>query len=660
MEQEIFRTLNAGTKFDKRSCGDAWELFRTGKRSKRSSDISASGSVACDVPLSLDFFGSNEEKEDEVLQGYSHSSEQVHASHDKKRKYDAEQSKNLGTKDKRQRKKRKGKSREETITSSSSAAKGQVRLLVRRNANDDDDDFDSVEPTTSGASKEHNMKMTAQENAIASLRGRMGIRVKGDCVAPPCATFDDMQLGNRIRDTILQNVEKSEYKEPTPIQMQAIPIMLDGRDILAAAPTGSGKTLAFLIPTLVFVEEALSKRKKKKKKKKKKKRKGREKDADGEEDGVDSKSVEVSRGSPSALILAPTRELAAQICREAVRMSRGRSLQIRQLTKANAESMRKISVDLLIATPLRLVHLAREAKVCLKTVKLLVMDEADKLFELGFLEQVDEILALCNSKLQRALFSATLPEGVEDLARTILMNPVRVVVGTRNACNASIEQSLKFVGREDGKLLALRQFVAEGLKPPVIIFVQSKERAKELFRELAYDGLNIDTLHADRTALQRDAAVQGFRSGRIWVLIATDILGRGIDFKGIKTVINYDFPQSATSYVHRIGRTGRAGRVGRAITLFTEQDMPMLRSIANVMRLSGCDVPAWMLQMKKLNRRQRKRIERSAPKRYRISTTSWHSLHKASKRRSMIEHSKRKASSPASPGGPREKTKAAS
>ena len=323
-------------------------------------------------------------------------------------------------------------------------------------------------------------------------------------------------------------------------------------------------------------------------------------------------------------------------------MSRGRTIRTRLLSKATAGALADSHVDLLIATPLRLVYLVRENKLSLNRVGLLVLDEADKLFELGFVEQIDEILSMCNSKLQRALFSATLPEGVEELARTVLLNPIRVVIGTRNACNTSIDQRLMFVGREQGKLLALRQLVAKGLNPPVMIFVQSKERAAELHRELAYDGLKIDALHADRTNAQRDAIVRGFRSGDIWVLICTDILGRGVDFKGIKTVINYDFPQSATSYVHRIGRTGRAGRRGTAITLFTEVDMPMLRSIANVMRLSGCDVPDWMLRMKKLDRRKRKRLERSAPRRYAISTTSKYDRDRANHKRNMIRQSKEK------------------
>lgn len=174
---------------------------------------------------------------------------------------------------------------------------------------------------------------------------------------------------------------------------------------------------------------------------------------------------------------------------------------------------------------------------------------------------------------------------IEDLVHSVLRQPVKVVVGERNAAADTVEQSLVFCGREDGKLVALRQLVREGLMPPVLIFVQSVERAMELFHELVYDGLNVDVLHAERTPAQREATVTKFRAGKVWVLIATELVARGMDFKGVSLVINYDFPQSTTSYIHRIGRTGRAGRSGKAVTFFTEQDAEQLRAIANVMKV---------------------------------------------------------------------------
>jgi superfamily II DNA/RNA helicase len=206
--------------------------------------------------------------------------------------------------------------------------------------------------------------------------------------------------------------------------------------------------------------------------------------------------------------------------------------------------------------------------------------------------------------LQRALFSATIGPFVQELAASFLNNPVEVNIGVVNAGASSIDQRLVFVGREDGKLLAIRQLIQQGeLKPPVLLFLQNKERAKELFRELVYEGINIDVIHGDRSQQQREDVIRKFRLGETWVLICTDLMARGIDFKGVKMVINYDLPQSGVAYIHRIGRTGRAGRQGEAVTLFTEKDIPSMRSIANVMKLSGCKVPDWLLAVKQVRYR---------------------------------------------------------
>lgn len=188
----------------------------------------------------------------------------------------------------------------------------------------------------------------------------------------------------------------------------------------------------------------------------------------------------------------------------------------------------------------------------------------------------------------------------------------------RNVATDTIQQELIFTGSEEGKLLALKQLVLDGrIRPPVLIFVQSKERAQQLFRELLFDGLNVDAIHSDRTQIQRNRTVEKFRTGEIWILITTELMSRGIDFKGVNLVINYDFPQSITSYIHRIGRTGRAGRKGEAITFYTEQDFEFLRAIANVMKASGCDsVPQWIFDSLKAPKKQKKKqIEKHGVKR---------------------------------------------
>ena len=287
-----------------------------------------------------------------------------------------------------------------------------------------------------------------------------------------------------------------------------------------------------------------------------------------------------------------------------------------------------------------------------------------------FLEQVDTILAACPPSAVRCLCSATMGPAVRHLAESVLRDPVDVAIGTgalggQTAASASsgptansdVKQSLTFVGQEEGKLLAIRQMAAKGLKPPVIIFLQSKDRAQALFGELMYDGINVDVVHAGRSQAARDESVAKFRRGETWVLISTDLVARGVDFKAVNTVINYDLPTSGVTYVHRIGRTGRAGRKGEAITLFTEADFERIRPIANVMRLSGCDVPNWILSIGRGGRGgggsgghrggTKERIHREAhmPKRNGIDTTPTYDKNKKRRRRQAVEASKRRKGS---------------
>ncbi|KAK2977585.1 hypothetical protein RJ640_007221 [Escallonia rubra] len=389
----------------------------------------------------------------------------------------------------------------------------------------------------------------------------------------------------KCRRYLVRNLAELGFKEPTPIQRQAIPLLLSGRECFACAPTGSGKTLAFVFPILMKLKHA-------------------------SKDGV------------RAVILCPTRELAAQTARECKRLAKGKKFYIKLLTKqlVKGADFSKLPCDILISTPFR-VHVAiRKRKLDLSRVEYLVLDESDKLFELGLVKQVDSVVKACsNPAIVRSLFSATLPDSVQELARSIMHDAVRVVVGTKNSASEFVKQKLIFAGSEEGKLLALRQSFQESLNPPILIFVQNKERAKDLYNELKFEDIRADVVHADlsdvlvtywfqqfwqdlltvRFQMQRENAVDNFRAGKTWVLIATDVIARGMDFKGVNCVINYDFPESAAAYIHRIGRTGRAGRTGEAITLYTEADVPCLRNIANVMKASGCEVPDHALSLRK-------------------------------------------------------------
>uniref|UniRef100_G3RPH9 RNA helicase n=1 Tax=Gorilla gorilla gorilla TaxID=9595 RepID=G3RPH9_GORGO len=272
----------------------------------------------------------------------------------------------------------------------------------------------------------------------------------------------------------------------------------------------------------------------------------------------------------------------------------------------------------------------------------------DKLFEdgkTGFRDQLASIFLACTShKVRRAMFSATFAYDVEQWCKLNLDNVISVSIGARNSAVETVEQELLFVGSETGKLLAMRELVKKGFNPPVLVFVQSIERAKELFHELIYEGINVDVIHAERTQQQRDNTVHSFRAGKIWVLICTALLARGIDFKGVNLVINYDFPTSSVEYIHRIGRTGRAGNKGKAITFFTEDDKPLLRSVANVIQQAGCPVPEYIKGFQKLLSKQKKKMIKKPLERESISTTPKCFLEKAKDKQKKVtgQNSKKK------------------
>lgn len=386
------------------------------------------------------------------------------------------------------------------------------------------------------------------------------IRLSGhtDAGSEELSSFDD----GRVADWLRQAVFASGYSDPTDIQRQAFPIINSGYDLVASAATGSGKTLGFLLPMLSVLEKP---------------------------------GKEFARG----LVVACTRELAQQIVREANHLIANCSKKFRIRIIDNLASNVK-RIDIAISTPLRLVQLINDGSVSLADTQIAVFDEADKLLDLGFSQQVDEIVSNCMKErdsrpFQLCFFSATLPSKIVTLAKTVMRNPVTVTIGIQGAACANIQQSLVFVGSEEGKIISFKQLVSNGqLVPPALVFVNSKEKAKQLCSELLLRGILADSIHADRSKAERDRCVKAFREGKIWVLVATDVLARGLDFKAVEMVINYDMPTTAVSYIHRIGRTGRAGRKGKAVTFFTSDDKAHLRTIANVIKSSGQDVPEWI------------------------------------------------------------------
>ncbi|KAM8991358.1 putative ATP-dependent RNA helicase DDX52 [Ara ararauna] len=441
---------------------------------------------------------------------------------------------------------------------------------------------------------------------INHFRNQHKISVQGTDLPDPIATFDQLQKEYKIHPKIMENIQAAGFQVPTPIQMQAIPVMLHGRELLASAPTGSGKTLAFCIPLLTHLKQPRNK-------------------------------------GFRALIISPTRELASQTHRELVKLAEGTGFRIHMIHKA-AEAAKKFGpksskkFDILVTTPNRLIYLLKQdpPAIDLTSVEWLVVDESDKLFEdgkSGFRDQLASIFLACTSHVvRRALFSATFARDVEEWCKLNLDSVILVSVGARNSAAETVEQELLFVGSETGKLTAMRELVKKGFAPPVLVFVQSIERAKELFYELIYEGINVDVIHADKTQQQRDNVVRSFRAGKIWVLICSALLARGIDFKGVNMVINYDLPTSAVEYIHRIGRTGRAGHTGKAVTFFTEDDKPLLRSIASVIQRAGCPVPDYIKHFPKLQSKQKKKLIKKPLVRESICTTPECFLKKAKRK----------------------------
>jgi len=447
------------------------------------------------------------------------------------------------------------------------------------------------------------------DEKVNHFRNVNKIHLQGSDVPTPVSEWIQLCERYSISEAMLNNIS---YNHPTPVQMQTIPLMLENREVLSCAPTGSGKTAAFLIPILHSLKSPRN-------------------------------------GGYRAVIIVPTKELAVQIEQECLKFCQGLGLRPHLLGKVKSEKSQphKVMHDILITPPNRLVYMLQHDPplVKLKTVEWLIIDEADKLFEAGvtgFREQLATIYKACvGPAIRRAMFSATLGQEVQTWCKLNMDNLVSVRVGAVNAATETIEQKLLYCGSEHGKLVAFRALVEAGLSPPVLIFVQTKERAQELFKELLYDGIHVDVIHSDRSEQQRENTVLAFRSGGIWVLICTELMGRGIDFKGVNLVINYDFPPSAVSYIHRIGRTGRAGKNGTAITYFTESDRPVLKAIAQVMRNSGCEVPEYMLHMK-TSRDIKKKLENSAPNRTSISTESKYDREKRLKKADMVKATKKR------------------
>ncbi|KAF9243779.1 P-loop containing nucleoside triphosphate hydrolase protein [Melanogaster broomeanus] len=417
-------------------------------------------------------------------------------------------------------------------------------------------------------------------------RPKHRVTAKGSDVPLPMKAFDDLLERYKMGPRLLSNLRDNNYKYPTGVQAHGIPILLEHRDLAAISPTGTGKTLSYLLPIMSSLSAPIS-----------------------------SQKHETGSGV-RAVVLAPTRELAHQIHNECLKLAVGRKWRVVLFSKATASTLRgkdvRDKVDIIISTPLRLVASIQEGNLDLNNVRHLILDEADRLLDTEFLAQVQEVVAACtHPDVQKAVFSATLPAGVEKLAMGMLRNPIRIVVGLKDTPLPLISQSLTYVAEDASKLPSLLTYLAQPYNPPLLIFASTQPRATSLAEELVLNGIpNVDCLHAGMTMKERNDAVSRMRRGESWVMVSTEVMARGLDFKGIREVINYDFPTSVQSYIHRIGRTGRAGREGKAVTYFTDADAPYLKSIANVLLQSGSTVPDWIIKLPKPSKLKKKQMGR--------------------------------------------------
>src|SRR3954467_4982371 len=349
-------------------------------------------------------------------------------------------------------------------------------------------------------------------------------------------TFDELNLA----PAILKAVREQGYETPTPIQAQAIPAVLAGQDLLAGAQTGTGKTAAFTLPMLHKLT------------------KGHGKTNKFGKDGI------------AALVLTPTRELAAQV-EESIR-TYGKHLQLTSTVIFGGVGMNpqidriKKGVDILVATPGRLLDLQQQGHLDLSTVEVLVLDEADRMLDMGFLPDVKKILALVPRDKQSLLFSATFSDEIRDLAHTLLKNPQSIQVTPRNTTVQRITQVVHPVGRGKKKEL-LAHVIKEHDWSQVLVFTRTKFGANSVAEYLTKHGIHSMALHGNKSQTARTQALAGFKSGDIRALVATDIAARGIDIDELPHVVNYEIPNVPEDYVHRIGRTGRAGNDGAAVSL---------------------------------------------------------------------------------------------
>ncbi len=363
-------------------------------------------------------------------------------------------------------------------------------------------------------------------------------------------TFDDFGL----RAELLDAIQASGYTTPTPIQQQAIPAILQSEDLLAAAQTGTGKTAAFTLPLL--------------------QRLAAQKPAEG-------------KRQVRLLVVAPTRELAAQI-HDSVK-SYGQNLPLRSAVIFGGVGMQpqidrlRRGVDILIATPGRLLDHLQRGNTRLDKLESVVLDEADRMLDMGFIHDIRKLMKQLPKTRQTLLFSATFSPDIRRLASGMLRNPVEIDVAPRNSAAETVAQKVYRLEKSE-KRRVLSRLIRDGDWKQVLVFTRTKHGANNLSRQLDQDGLSAAAIHGNKSQTARTKALDGFKRGKVRVLVATDIAARGLDIDHLPHVVNYDLPHVAEDYVHRIGRTGRAGNEGEAISLVAPDEAKLLKGIERLLK----------------------------------------------------------------------------
>ncbi|NWJ00177.1 DDX59 helicase, partial [Crypturellus undulatus] len=423
--------------------------------------------------------------------------------------------------------------------------------------------------------KDHSFILSLQDEQIRNLKLQLGIVVLGQQVPRPIIEFEHCGFP----ETLNRNLKNSGYEVPTPIQMQMIPVGLLGKDILASADTGSGKTAAFLLPVIMKV----------------------------------LKETE----TPSALILAPTRELAIQIERQAKELMAGLPnmrtvLLVGGLPLPPQLHRLKQSVKVIIATPGRLLEILKQSSVRLHGIKIVVVDEVDTMLKMGFQQQVLDILENISHGHQTILVSATIPVGIEHLANQLLHNFVRITIGEKNLPCSNVRQIILWV-EEPSKKKKLFEILNDKklFKPPVLVFVDCKLGA-DLLSDAVHKitGLQCVSMHSEKSQMERTEILQGLLQKKYEVIVSTGVLGRGLDLVNVKLVVNFDMPSSMDEYVHQVGRAGRLGHSGTAITFINNNSKKLFWDVVKRVKPTGTILPPQLLNSPYLHDQKRREQQR--------------------------------------------------